>query len=435
MTATPLDRRAFLRGAGVTFALPWLETLAARLPAAWRTPPRRLCIVVTPNGMLPSAWHPVPPQPGEARDPELPGWMPSLTLAPLVPHAARVGVFTGLANRGSFAGDGHYAKVAPLLTGETIRRTGGRDLWNGVSLDQFAAQRIGDRTLLPSLELGCDPIYPVEDMGYSTVYGGHIAWSAPDRPVLKEIVPRQAFDRLFRGRRLAADEARTSVLDAVRRDSRRLAARLSAADRRKLDEYEEAVRAIERRIEAAASVADAGAFAAVELPEAGRPADYPTHVELMFDLIALAFRSDATRIVTFLVANEVSGRRFSWLPGCEGNFHDYSHHDGKPEKQEPYRRINRWYVERFAGLLDRLAAIDEGDGTVLDHSSIVLAAAMSDGNAHSAHDLPIVVAGGGHPTGRIESPADTPLCGLWLALLHRLGAAAERFGDAEQPLC
>lgn len=431
MNVPYIGRRAFLRGAGVSLALPWLETLAARLPAPLREPARRVCVMVTPNGMLPSAWHPEKDAP---REPGHPDWMPSFTLAPLLRHAQKVSVFTGLANRGSFTGDGHYAKVAPLLTGQTIRRTGGRDLWNGVSFDQVLAREVGRSTLLPSMELACDPIYPVEDLGYSTVYGGHIAWSAPDRPVLREIVPRQAFDRLFRSGRLAQDGARGSVLDAVRRDSRRLAARLSTADRRKLEEYEDSVRDVEQRIDAAASVAKVEGLDEAALPEAGRPSDYTTHVGLMFDLIALAFRSDATRIVTFLSANEVSGRNFKWVEGCEGNFHEFSHHQGKAEKQEPYRRINRWYVERFAELLDRLQAIDEGGESVLDRSSIVLASAMSDGNAHSPHDLPIVVAGGGHPTGRIVSEKDTPLCRLWLSLMQRMGLDCERFADAEQPL-
>ncbi|MFK7738764.1 MAG: DUF1552 domain-containing protein [Planctomycetota bacterium] len=449
MSRVPTNaRRAFLRGAGVTFALPWLESLAHRLPvgerAAWQQPPRRLCVMVTPNGMLPSAWHRTKGEPdaGSESAKQQPAWLPSYTLASLAPHAQRVGVFTGLANRQSFRGDGHYAKVAPLLTGQKIRRTGGRDLWNGLSLDQLAAQQLGQRTLLPSLELGCDPIYPVEDMGYSTVYGGHISWSAPDRPVLKEIVPRRAFDRMFRSRELARDETRDSVLDAVRRDSLRLRARLSARDRRKLEEYEEAVRALELRIDAASVAAargDGGVARSTALwkaptPAAGKPSDYPTHVELMLDLVALAFQSDTTRIVTFLTANEVSSRNFSWIDGCAGNFHSFSHHENKPEKLEPYRKINRWHVERYAGLLDRLAAVEEGDGTLLDNCSVVLAAAMSDGNRHSPHNLPIVVAGGGTPTGRIVSPKDTPLCRLWLSLLRGFGVEVERFGDAEKPL-
>lgn len=430
MQVATIGRRAFLRGAGVTFALPWLESLAARLPSSMQRPPVRLAIVVTPNGMLPSAWRPELEADG-------PGWVPSFTLEPLASHRRHVSVLTGLANRQSFSGDGHYAKVAPLLTGQKIRRTGGRDLWNGVSMDQVAARALGGSTLLPSLELGCDPIYPVEDMGYSTVYGGHIAWSAPDRPMLKEIVPRQVFDRLFRASALAADPARASVLDAVRRDSKRLAARLGQRDRHKLEEYEDAVRALELRIEAAAQTS-VRTIPAEQAPLPGVPSDYPTHVELMLDLIALAWRTDATRVVTFLTGNEVSGRNFAFVDGCAGNFHEFSHHEGKAEKQEPYRKINRWHVEQFAALLDRLAAIEEGDGTLLDHSMVVLAAAMSDGNAHSPHDLPVLLAGGGGgslaPGRLIASPADTPLCGLWLALLQRLGVAADRFGDAEQPL-
>ncbi|MEO6594844.1 MAG: DUF1552 domain-containing protein [Planctomycetota bacterium] len=425
-------RRAFLQGAGVTFVLPWLEGIAARLPRELRTPPVRLAIVVTPNGMLPSAWHPQPQADGS-------GWVPSFTLESLALHRARVSVLTGLANRQSFDGDGHYAKVAPLLTGNKIRRTGGRDLSNGVSMDQVAAQQIGTHTLLPSLELGCDPIYPVEDMGYSTVYGGHIAWSAPDRPMQKEIVPRQVFDRLFRSRAMAADPTRASVLDAVRRDSKRLALRLGQRDRNKLDDYEDAVRALERRIDAAARRATTTPTIAADLaPPAGIPSDYRTHMGLMLDLIALAFRTDSTRIVTFLTGNEVSSRNFEFVDGCAGSFHEFSHHEGKAEKQEPYRRINRWHVEQFASLLDRLAAIEEGDGNLLDHSMVVLAAAMSDGNAHSPHDLPVLLAGSGGgslaPGRLIASPKDTPLCSLWLALLQRLGVAAESFGDATKPL-
>jgi hypothetical protein len=427
-----LGRRAFLKGSGVCLALPWLESIAAALPAQLRKPPIRCAILVTPNGMLPSAWKPKRAEDGR-------GWVPSFTLEPLAAQRAQVSVLTGLTNRQSFSGDGHYAKVAPLLTGMQIRRTGGRDLWNGISMDQLAAQSIGSATLLPSLELGCDPIYPVEDMGYSTVYGGHIAWSAPDRPVLKELVPRQVFERLFRSRSLTSDPTRGSVLDAVRRDSRALAALLPPRDRAKLAEYEDSVRALELRIEAAArSTPEESALAASPSPAEGIPSDYPTHVALMLDLIALAFRIDATRIATFLMANEVSGRDFGFVEGCAGNFHDFSHHEGKAEKQEAYRRINRWHVERFASLLERLAAIEEGDGTLLDHSMLVLAAAMSDGNAHSPHDLPILLAGGRSaqldPGRLIVSKKDTPLCRLWLSLLRRMGVPAESFGDAEEPL-
>lgn len=425
MTAR-LDRRRFLRGAGAAIALPWLEAFA---PGRAVRPPVRMAILVMPNGVLPSAWTPAADGAG--------GYAPSFALEPLGALRDRVSVLTGLCNRQSFEGDGHYAKVAPLLTGQRIRRTGGRDLRNGVSMDQLAAQQLGDRTRLPSLELGCDPIYPVEDMGYSTVYGGTIAWSAADRPLTKEIVPQRVFDRLFRAQGLAADPARRSVLDVVKHDADRLQAQLGVRDRDKLAEFLDAVRALERRIDNAARCPGA-AIDPANAPPPGLPADYGEHLALMFDLIALAFATDSTRIVTFLMANEVSGRNFAFVDGCAGAFHEFSHHEGKPEKQEPYRRINRWHVAQFAHFLERLDAHRGPEGSLLDHAMVVLASAMSDGNEHSPHDLPVLLAGnagGSLPQGRlIASPTDTPLCALWLAMLQRFGLEAEEFGDARRPL-
>ncbi|MBL8754442.1 MAG: DUF1552 domain-containing protein [Planctomycetes bacterium] len=427
MTLPACSRRTFLRGTGATLCLPWLEGLAPKRPPAF---PTRLAILVMPNGALPSAWHAKPAAFG--------GWEPSFILQPLAKWRTQVTVLRGLANKESIDGDGHYAKVAPLLTGVKIRRTGGRDLHNAESMDQVAARHLGATTPLPSLELGCDPIYPVEDMGYSSIYGGSIAWSAADRPLPKEIVPARVFDRLFRSQALAADATRASVLDAVRADANRLRARLGRRDQQRLAEFEDSVRALERRIEATAARGAAPAIDGKQAPPDGAPADHATHVELMTDLIALAFATDATRVVTFLLANEVSGRDFSFLPGCAGGFHDFSHHEGKEAKKRPYATINRWYVERWAALLDKLAALPEGDGTVLDHSFVVFASAMSDGNEHSPHDLPILLAGRGDgtlPQGRlVRSPRDTPLCRLWLSLLQRTGCPVERFGDADVPL-
>lgn len=433
-----VGRRAFLRGCGAMLTLPWLEVVDERLQRRARAigvpPPAGppcTAVLVMPNGALPSAWHGEPQADGSRG--------PSFALAGLGDRRADVAVLTGLANRQSFDGDGHYAKVAPLLTGQKIRRTGGRDLYNGISFDQLAAQRIGQGTLLPSLELGCDPIYPVEDLGYSSVYGGTIAWSAADRPVAKEIAPRRVFDRLFRAHALAADPARPSVLDAVKRDADRLRDRLGARDRQRLQEFQDAVRALELRIDNAAHAPQVATdVPADRAPAAGMPGEYAVHVDLMHDLIAMAFAMDATRVVTFLMANEVSGRNFAFVDGCAGSFHEFSHHENKPEKLEPYRRITRWYVDRYADLLRKLAAVREGDGTLLDRAHIVFAAAMSDGNAHDPHDLPILLAGraagGFAPGGVIASPADTPLCRLWLWLLQRVGVDAATFGDAEQPL-
>ncbi len=422
------SRRRFVAGAGATLGLPWLEALAAPRRLSPPPGPVRLAVLVMPNGVLPSAWTPTPAADG--------GFEPSFALQPLAAWRDQVTVCTGLANRQSFDGDGHYAKVAPLLTGCRIARTGGRELRNGISCDQLAAQQLGGRTPLPSLELGCDPIYPVEDMGYSTVYGGTISWSAAERPCSKEIVPQRVFDRLFRATALARDPARPSVLDVVKQDADALLARLGTTDRQKLLEYQDSVRDLERRL--AAVAARPGDTPAGGVVPPGVPREYPEHLRLMFDLLALAFATDTTRLATFLLANEVSGRDFGFVDGCAGNFHDFSHHGGDPAKQAAYRRINRWHVEQFAGFLQRLHALQEGGTTVLARSMVVLAAAMADGNAHDPHDLPVLLAGGGDGTlqpGRLlASPADTPLCSLWLALLQRLGCDVEQFGDATAPL-
>ena len=423
------SRRSFLRGAGVALALPWMESLAPRANGCDTKPPVRMAILVMPNGALPSAWNPEPDGAG--------GWLPSFSLEPLAARRKQVSVLTGLANKGSFGGDGHYAKVAPLLSGATIRRTGGRDLRNATTMDQIAAREVGASTPLPSLELGCDPIHPVEDMGYSTVYGGSLSWTAPDRPATNLLAPRAVFDRMFRSRALAAHPLQRSVLDVVRDDAKRLARRASLRDQRRLDEFSDSVRALELRIEAIEREPRREVDAA-SAPAAGVPADYPTHVALMLDLIALAFETDTTRVVTFLMANEVSGRPFPFVEGCNGGFHDYSHHENKPEKQEPYKRINRWHVAQFASLLDRLAQKNEGEGSLLDASMLVFASAMSDGNAHDPHDLPVLLAGRGGGTieqGRlVASRRDTPLCSLWLSMLRRMGVLVDRFGDAEQSL-
>jgi len=436
------SRRAFLRGTSAALALPWLESLPApgklgclqhRFAAAAARKPVRLVISVMPNGVLPAAWDPTPSDDG--------GYLPSFILAALGPRQRDTSVLTGLANRQSFSGDGHYAKVAPLLTGQRIRRTGGRDLRNGISVDQVAAQALGHLTPLASLELGCDPIYPVEDMGYSSVYGGNISWRNADQATGKEIVPALVYRRLFQSAAMAKDATRGSVLDLVLQESKQLAGALAARDRHKLAEFADSLRSLELRLGALAQHA-VPAMAADRSPlaslPAGLPADYTTHVELMHELMALALATDSTRVITFLMANEVSGRDFSFVEGCHGGFHDNSHHENDPTKQEVYRRINRWHVQQWARLLDRLAAIDEGHGSVLDHSLVVLAAAMSDGNAHSPHNLPVLLAGrggGNLPQGKLlASPQDTPLCNLWLSLLQRMGVAATRFGDAKAPL-
>lgn len=430
------NRRAFLRGAGACVALPWLESTARALarfaPTEPTAAPNRLVVLYMANGAWPPAWDPPDDGPGYALSP---------TLQPLSAVRDDVLVLSGLENKNSCDGDGHYAKTAPFLTGQAIRRTGGRDLRNGISMDQLAAHAQGDATPLPSLELGCEPVRPVEDMGYSTVYGGHISWRGVATPCTKEIEPQHVFDRLFRVTQRRSVGREQSVLDVVRDDARRLEARLGGGDRAKLGEYFDALRDLERRIARCAAPPGAPLPSTLtppaDLPPAAAPLDHPTRVALMLDLIALALRIDATRVVTFMFGNAVSGIDMSFVPGVKGGHHELSHHEDRAEKTAAYQKINQWHVEQFVAFLQRLAAIDDGGARLLDRSLVLFGSAMKDGNRHDPHDLPLLLGGRGAgngcaplATGRhLRSPPGTPLCNLHSSLLQRMGSPAVAFGD------
>lgn len=453
MNTLRLSRRTMLKGMGVTMALPWLEAMqpAARaLAAPARRAPVRLAFLYMANGVNPHTWTPE----GAGR-----GFRLSPSLAPLADFQDDLLVLTQLWNGATNTGDGHYVKTAGWLTGTTITKTTGAEIRsNGVSLDQVVAQRLGNLTPLPSLELGIEPVTTGVDInvGYTRLYGSHISWSSPSTPVAKEINPRLAFDRLFRSQAGAAggDPARDrSVLDLVLADARRLRGQVGRNDQLKLDEYFESVRAVERRIEfetrrkAEETLSDPLALREVEKLDrriadyfadparvSERSGNHTEHVRLMLDILALAFWTDATRVGTFMFANAVSGRNFSFLDPAFGGHHQTSHHEGDATKLQHYTRMVAWHVEQYAYLLGRLRSFREGDGTVLDHSMIVFGAGLRDGNSHSPRNLPTLVAGRGGgtlATGRhVTYAPDTPLANLYLGLLRRAGVAAERFSDS-----
>jgi hypothetical protein len=446
----PISRRTVLRGAGVAISLPLLEAMQPKKAraAGQGKRPVRFAALYMPNGVNPHHW--TPKESGASYE---------LTelLAPLAGVKSEVNVLTELMNKGSIEGDGHYYKVAPLLTGTTITKTTGKELrCGGVSLDQIVAQKLGNLTPLPSLELSLEAPWTFVDtnVGLTTLYGGHISWSSPTTPVSREIDPRQAFERLFtRGQAAQLDPTRDkSVLDAVLEDSKRLSREISSQDRVKLAEYLDAVRAVEKRIafDAArrkASVLDEPLLRAeidklggriknyYEVPAEKRGIDHTEQTRLMLDLIALAFWSDSTRVATFMFGNEVTGRNFSFLPGVSGGHHEISHHENKPEKLEEYKRIGIWHTTQYAYLLDRLKGMTDGNGqSVLDNAMILLAGGMRDGNAHSPFNLPVVLGGKGGGTivtgQHRKYETRTPLCNLHLALLRRMGVPAVKFGDS-----
>jgi Protein of unknown function (DUF1552) len=446
------SRRDVLRGSGALLALPWFESLAWRTARAEgapsQAPPVRLCVLYQPNGVNAEQWA----VKGEGAAFE---WSP--TLAPLSDLREHVTVISGLWHPAAAGGDGHYVKTGAFLTGTTIRRTTGRDLDAGnLSADQLVAQTVGRDDLLPSLELSAQPISGGIDtnVNYTRLYGSYLSWSTRTTPCAREIEPRRAFDRVFRpGSMTTPAESAKSTLDRVRADADRLRRELSAGDRAKLDEYLESIRAVEKRIASeeegrrllaalpanktrAIDALDERIRATAEDPALA--SHHGERVKLLGEIAALALVSRVTRVVTFMFGNAVTNQNFSFVDGVAGGFHEYSHHEGKPEKLEPYARINRWHVERFADVLRTLNAFPEANGTVLDNSLVLFGAGFRDGNAHDPRDLPLVVGGrggGGVRAGRhLAAKLDTPMSNLLLALVRRCGVAAEGFADATEEL-
>lgn len=436
MMRRTLTRRTLLRGAGVTLGLPWLEAMAAsKLPAA---APVRMAMLYMPNGVNTNHWTPA----GKGREFEL-----SKTLSPLAPFKNNLVVLTNLWNEAAKGGDGHYVKEAAILTCRTIKKTPGADLANGVSVDQVAAQKLGDRTPLPSLELGVTPVAIGVDtvVGYTRVYGSHIAWSTPTTPLAREINPRAAYERLYRASTAApSNTARLDalLLDRVLDDAKRLRNEVGRADQLRLDEYLSVMRSLEQRVERAGRQQKTPWKARVPIDANAAPPEHPgdhaAHVRLMLDIIAVAFQSDTTRVATFMFGNAVSNVSFRFLEGVSAGHHDVSHHENQEDKLRQYQLINEWHVAQYAYLLGRLAAMKEGESSVFDNSMILFASALSDGQRHNPHNLPLVLAG--RAGGRLDTgqhlvyAEDSPLANLYVSMLDAFGTPVERFADSTGPL-
>ena len=445
---TRIARRTALKGLGTAVALPLLDAmLPASATSRWgrslqaaeaaAKAPNRLAFLYVPNGMHMADWKPT--QAGA--DFNLPP-----ILAKLAPLKDDFLVITGLAQDGGRAhGDGggdHARALASFLTGCHPRKTSGADIKAGVSADQVAAQLIGNRTRFASLELGCDAGSQAGacDTGYSCAYSHNAAWKTESTPVAKEINPRLVFERLFATGKPGESEAarvkrnrhRMSVLDFVLEDASRLKDRLGTNDKRKLDEYLTTVRELERRIARADGAGSAGAGSAGFEKPSGVPEDYAEHIRLMYDLLAVAFQGDLTRVATFVHADEGSNRSYAFIGVSDGH-HDLSHHGGDKEKQAKISQINQFHASQLAYFLEKLKNTPDGDGTLLDHSMIVYGSSISDGNRHNHDDLPILVAGRGggtlSPGRHIRYEKETPLNNLWLSLLDRIDAHVDALGD------
>jgi hypothetical protein len=420
-------------------ALPMLEAMVPPVQAlaAGKALPKRMAFVYVPNGVIMEHWTPK----AAGTSYELPE-----IVAPLKPYQQDFSLISGLAHvkaRANGDGGGDHARAsATFLTGCQARKTAGADIRIGVSVDQLAAEKLGQQTRVSSLELTCDRGRQAGscDSGYSCAYQYNISWKTEATPMPPEVDPKLVFERLFGGgssgesaeARARRDLYKKSILDFVLDDAKRLKATLGATDQRKLDEYLTAVREVEQRIEQ-------GQKFAVTVPTDGKsrnlPKDYnfEQHLRLMYDLMALAFQTDTTRVATFINAHDGSNRSYPFIGVSDGH-HDLSHHREDQEKKAKIAKINRFHTEQFAYFLGKLKGIKEGEGTLLDNCMIVYGSGISDGNRHNHANLPVVLAGRGGGTltpGRhIEVPGEVPMTNLYLSLLDRVNVPAQRIGDS-----
>ena len=440
ITKMALPRRTFLRGLGVTLALPVLDAMVPAATALAQTvakPVRRLGFVYIPNGAVMQSWQPA----SEGALTDLPS-----SLSPLAPFQDQIIVPIGLSQKQAEAlgdGNGEHSRAGTVwLSGVHPKETEGADVRNGTTADQIAAQHIGGDTPLSSLELAMEQTYLIGncDNGYSCVYTNSISWRTPTAPNPHETNPRIVFQRMFGDggtpeERLAHTQEDRSILDWVTADIADLQKRLGPADRSSVSEYLDSVREIERRLQLAERQ---HGESPVELPDrpVGVPESYDAHAKLMFDLLAVAFRADITRVFVFTLGKEQTNRAYPEF-GVNAAHHAVSHHQHSPLKFEQGAKINQYHVGLTAHFLDKLKSTPDGDGNLLDHSLVLHGGGISDANEHSHINLPLALIGGagGVKGGRIlRYSLDTPMNNLLMAMLERVGVNTDRFGDATRTL-
>lgn len=427
-------RRTFLRGAGVTMALPWLESLAA-FGAAGGSPafPRRFAVLFMGCGVHPGEWW----AKGSGASMEL-----GRCLEPLAPLRAKINVVNGLFNKRALGVGIHPGQTGNILSGAPLQK--GAELKGGISVDQMLARHLGEETVQPSMVLGCEqPITGYHESNFSMAYSSHISWQSATSPVPMEVYPSLAFDALFDNR---GSKRNQSILDRVRDEATGLSRVVSAGDRAKLDEYLTSVREVERRVAPLRKEKEAGDARAaarnrppltMPRPDNGLPEDIREHMKLMCDLIAMGFQTDKTRIATLLLCRDISGLFYPFLD-VRAAHHTASHDD----KSAGYLRVTQFYVSQLAYLASRLDAMREGDGTVLDHSCLLFTNSLFSGTRHDATKVPVVLAGGlggTLQTGRVldygeRGDENRKLCGMYLGIMDRMGVKLDQFGDAREGL-
>jgi len=432
-----IPRRTFLRGIGATVALPLLDGMIPAFAAAAATRPvQRFGIAYVPNGIQMEHWTPA----AEG------AFALTSTLEPLAPFKDQITVLTGLATKPAmpYPGEGtgdHVRAAATFLTGVHPKKTEGPDIRAGISMDQIAARTIGKDTELASLEICLDAneLIGACEAGYSCAYANTLSWRDETTPLPMENRPRAVFERLFgdsedtsQAARLARIQRQKSILDSLLEEVNRFKKTIGPGDQNKLAQYLEAIREIERRIQKAEEQS-AKELPAMERPSGGIPGTFAEHARLMFDMQLLAYQSDMTRIVTFMLSREVSPRSYPEI-GISDPHHGLSHHGNNPASMAKLAKLNQYHMQQFAYFLDKLKSTPDGDGTLLDHTTMLYGCGISNSNEHVHTNLPILIAGGaaaGVKGGRhLRVAEDTPVTNLHLTLLDRLGVRTDHLGDS-----
>ena len=434
ITQKHLSRRALLRGAaGAAVGLPFLDAMLPALAgAAAPAQARRVAVVYVPNGIIMNQW--LPKTTGA-------GFEFTRVLKPLERFRDDIVVVSGLSNRAASiakGGGGHAKASGSFLSGAPPKYTAGADVRAGTTFDQIVARHFAAESRVPSLQLGCEDSRMIGncDTGSSCAYTNSLSWKDPETPLAVEVNPRSVFERLFGTMDPSLDAAtrarrslyKKSILDLTRQDTQSLTGKLGSSDRRKLDEYLTSIREVETRI--------AKAEKDPEVPTGEKPSGIPfefrEYVKLMFDLQVIAWQSDVTRVATMMIGREGSVRTYPEI-GVPDPHHPLTHHRNHPDFIEKVTRINELHVELFSHFLEKLKSTADGDGTLLDHSTILYGGALSDGNGHSNDNLPLLVAGhaGGLRGGlHVAAPPRTPVANLFVNMMDRVGVPTERFGDS-----
>jgi Protein of unknown function (DUF1552) len=449
VTRKHIPRRVFLRGAGITLALPLLDSMIpAQTPLAKTaaTPKSRFAGIFVPHGAAPGWWVPEAGGPGEPKSqPGSRGFEFPMIMKPLEPFRDHTVILSGLWSKSAepppgATGADHWVAAA-FLCANKPKKTTGADIYDGTTIDQMIAQKIGQETLLPSLQLALeDPGANSSNCGegYSCTYSNTISWATPTQPLPMELDPQVAFERLFGAGGTAAERAARreqdrSILDSVTQSLARFKRDLGPRDRSRLDEYETDIRELERRLDLARKAVGTVSAEGVVIP-AGVPESFDEHVKLHFDLQALAFQTDITRVSTVLYARDLTARSYP-ESGVNGGFHGLSHHAENPDTIATYAKINQYHVKCLAYFIDKLKKTPDGDGTLLDHSLILYGSNMGDSNQHLHYDVPHILIGGA--SGQIKGnrhlayPAKTVTSGnLLLSILELYGIKQDSIGDS-----